>query len=160
MDDCHRSDHIAAMPPVGRGMGRGHWYVRFGRGHLQYGILVFKHGHCHELVLRGKHTLLISSSLIYANGIVAAAHLPAQGYSDQPKVESICSDSPGAGCRVSSKNITTLCRISRWLKYWPLTSFQRSNIATLIRLKYLIDIRYVPSAASSELVRLYLDSFI
>ncbi|ROW02929.1 hypothetical protein VSDG_01719 [Cytospora chrysosperma] len=35
-----------------------------------------------------------------------------------------------------------------------------SNIATLIRLKYLIDIRYVPSAASSELVRLYLDSFI
>jgi hypothetical protein len=140
-------------------MGRGYWYLRFGDGHLQYGILVFKHGHCHELVLRGEHILLILSSL-YANGKVAAAHLPAQGYSDQPKVESICLDSPGAGCRVSSKNNTTLCRILRWCKYWRLTSIQRSNIATLIRLKYLIDIRYVPSAASSELVRLYLDSFI
>ncbi|ROW15875.1 hypothetical protein VPNG_02632 [Cytospora leucostoma] len=35
-----------------------------------------------------------------------------------------------------------------------------SNIATIIRLKYLIEIRYVPSAASEELIQLYLGSFI
>ncbi|KUI71670.1 hypothetical protein VM1G_07091 [Cytospora mali] len=35
-----------------------------------------------------------------------------------------------------------------------------SNIATLIRLKFLIDIRYVSSVSSPELVQLYLGSFI
>lgn len=102
-------------------------------------------------------TLLVLSSP-YADVKVAAARLPAQRYSDQPKAESICHDSPGAWCCVSSNKYHLMPRLGT--VYWWLTRFHRSNVATLIRLKYLIDIRYVSSAASSELVKLYLDSYI